>query len=166
MKFSTKPQSADPRGAAWPPITAQRRSAAFEGGHPAGAPPIDPGPRRQQRCIHDHRRIGAKTIALSAVLALSAVPALAMPAQVPSNQGTAHIPNNQATQHALANPGPPAAAAAKKPSPPGPAASAKAKGKAYGKYCADQSKKHVAGQHGTPFSKCVSAAAKLLGDQG
>lgn len=26
-------------------------------------------------------------------------------------------------------------------------------------------KKHVAGQKGTPFSQCVSAAAKLLGDQ-
>jgi hypothetical protein len=29
--------------------------------------------------------------------------------------------------------------------------------------CANESKKHVAGQKGTPFSQCVSAAAKLLG---
>jgi hypothetical protein len=28
--------------------------------------------------------------------------------------------------------------------------------------CKDESKKHVAGQHGTPFSLCVSGAAKLL----
>jgi hypothetical protein len=31
--------------------------------------------------------------------------------------------------------------------------------------CANESKKHVAGQKGTPFSQCVSAAAKLLGQQ-
>jgi len=33
--------------------------------------------------------------------------------------------------------------------------------KAYGKYCKDQSKKHVEGQKGTPFSQCVKAMAKL-----
>lgn len=32
--------------------------------------------------------------------------------------------------------------------------------------CANESKKHVAGQKGTPFSQCVSAAAKLLGQNG
>ena len=32
--------------------------------------------------------------------------------------------------------------------------------KAYGKYCQTQSKKHVAGQKGTPFSQCVKAMAK------
>ena len=31
--------------------------------------------------------------------------------------------------------------------------------------CANESKKHVAGQKGTPFSQCVSAAAKLRGEQ-
>jgi len=50
-----KPQSTDSRGESPPPITAQRRSAAYEGVHPAGTPPIDPGPRRQQGFIHDHR---------------------------------------------------------------------------------------------------------------
>ncbi|MEA2144384.1 MAG: hypothetical protein QOI64_2814 [Solirubrobacteraceae bacterium] len=43
---------------------------------------------------------------------------------------------------------------------PGPNASPKAKANAYGKYCANQSKKHVAGQKGTPFSQCVTAMAK------
>jgi hypothetical protein len=38
-------------------------------------------------------------------------------------------------------------------------------GKAYGRLCQSESKKHVAGQKGTPFSQCVSAAAKLRGDQ-
>jgi len=83
-----------------------------------------------------------KIVALTAALALSAVSAFALPAQVPSNQGTAHIPNT-----------------------PGPNASANSKAKAYGKYCSDQSKKHVAGQKGTPFSKCVTAMAKLAKEQ-
>ncbi len=43
---------------------------------------------------------------------------------------------------------------------PGPNASASAKAHAYGKYCATFSKKHVAGQKGTPFSQCVTAMAK------
>jgi hypothetical protein len=33
--------------------------------------------------------------------------------------------------------------------------------KAYGKYCQGESKKHVAGEKGTPFSQCVTAMAKL-----
>ena len=33
--------------------------------------------------------------------------------------------------------------------------------KAYGKYCQGESKTHVAGQKGTPYSECVVAAAKL-----
>jgi hypothetical protein len=56
----------------------------------------------------------------------------------PTNQGTAH-----------------------KPSTPGPNASLPAKAKAYGKNCQDQSKTHVAGTPGTPFSKCVTDMAKL-----
>jgi hypothetical protein len=34
-------------------------------------------------------------------------------------------------------------------------------GKAYGWYCRNESKKHVPGQKGTPFSQCVTAMAKL-----
>jgi hypothetical protein len=44
---------------------------------------------------------------------------------------------------------------------PGPKASLPAKAKAYGFYCRGESKKHVAGQKGTPFSQCVTAMAKL-----
>ena len=44
---------------------------------------------------------------------------------------------------------------------PGPNAPLPAKAKAYGRYCQNQSKKHVAGQKGTPFSQCVTAMAKL-----
>jgi hypothetical protein len=48
--------------------------------------------------------------------------------------------------------------------PPGPNASAATKAKAYGKHCQGQSKKHVAGQKGTPFSQCVTAMAKVAKD--
>jgi hypothetical protein len=33
--------------------------------------------------------------------------------------------------------------------------------KAYGKLCQGESKKHVAGEKGTPFSQCVTAMAKI-----
>lgn len=97
--------------------------------------------------------VSSKTAALAAVLALSAAPAFAIPA----NPGTAHMPDNQGTQHIPTKTTP----APTTPVTPGPNASATAKGKAYGKYCADQSKKHVAGQKGTPFSQCVTAMAKI-----
>jgi hypothetical protein len=35
------------------------------------------------------------------------------------------------------------------------------KAKAYGKFCQGESKQHVAGTPGTPFSKCVTDMAKL-----
>jgi hypothetical protein len=35
------------------------------------------------------------------------------------------------------------------------------KAKAYGFYCQGESKKHVDGEKGTPFSQCVTAMAKL-----
>jgi hypothetical protein len=44
---------------------------------------------------------------------------------------------------------------------PGPAAGLPAQAKAYGRYCKGQSKKHVEGEKGTPFSQCVTAMAKL-----
>ena len=53
------------------------------------------------------------------------------------------------------------ALADKPPPTPGPKAGLPAKAKAYGRYCQNQSKKHVPGQQGTPFSRCVTAMAKL-----
>lgn len=47
------------------------------------------------------------------------------------------------------------------PKTPGPRAGLPAKAKAYGRYCQGESKKHVAGQRGTPFSNCVTDMAKL-----
>ena len=42
-----------------------------------------------------------------------------------------------------------------------PGSNSHAQSKAYGKFCQAESKKHVAGQKGTPFSQCVTAMAKL-----
>jgi hypothetical protein len=91
-------------------------------------------------------KLQRKLLMLFAAMALGAAPAVALaaghgdhPTGPPStNQGTAH-----------------------KPSTPGPNASPSAKAKAYGKNCQDQSKTHVAGTPGTPFSKCVTDMAKL-----
>jgi hypothetical protein len=79
----------------------------------------------------------------TAVVASLAIPGAAF-AGAPSNAGT----QNAAT-HTQGTP------------PVGPNASASAKAKAYGTDCQNQSKTHVAGQTGTPFSQCVTAMAKL-----
>jgi hypothetical protein len=57
----------------------------------------------------------------------------------------------------------PLAFAAKPPTPGSPAANQykPPTAHAYGFYCQNQSKKHVAGTPGTPFSQCVTAMAKL-----
>ena len=58
----------------------------------------------------------------------------------------------------------PAVALAAKPDDPGKgngqSQSAKSEAKAYGKLCKTESKKHVKGEKGTAFSRCVKAAAK------
>lgn len=48
----------------------------------------------------------------------------------------------------------PATAAAVQPEDPG------SQGKALGVNCQNESRKHVKGEKGTPFSRCVAAAAK------
>ena len=94
----------------------------------------------------------SKGLAVMTTVAALGAPALAG-AAVPDNAGTAHRPADPGSQ-----------AQTHKPAvTPAPTASLPAKAKAYGKYCQDQSKKHVAGERGTPFSKCVTAMAKLAG---
>jgi hypothetical protein len=90
----------------------------------------------------------SKLAILVGALALSAAPALANEPTTtpPDNQGTAHV--NQGKSH-LPSTTPPASA------------SLPAKAKAYGFYCQGESKKHVDGQKGTPFSQCVTGMAKL-----
>jgi hypothetical protein len=95
--------------------------------------------------------LGTKAALLVSGLALVVSPASALASGEPSHPGA---PDNQGTQTAAAN----------KPSDtgqPGPGASLPAKARAYGRYCQGQSKEHVAGQKGTPFSQCVTAMAKL-----
>jgi hypothetical protein len=92
-------------------------------------------------------RFHLKLAIVAGALALSAVPALALASGPPSSTP----PSNQGTAH--------------KPSTPGPNASLPAKAKAYGKYCQGESKQHVAGTPGTPFSKCVTDMAKLANGQ-
>ena len=86
-------------------------------------------------------RFVSKSAVLVAVLALAATPALADQPADPGSNG----------QHAG--------------NTPGPHASLPAKAKAYGRYCQSFSKKHVAGTPGTPFSRCVTAMAKLANDK-
>ena len=100
-------------------------------------------------------KLHLKVALVTGALALSAAPAIAAgspPSSVPpSNQGTSHAPgqNGNGPDYAPANP------------TPGPKAGLPAKAKAYGRYCKGESKQHVAGQKGTPFSQCVTAMAKL-----
>ena len=99
----------------------------------------------------------AKSGAVAAVLAVMAAPAFAAdpPAGTPdkdNNPGAVHKPDStppssDGTEH--------------KPATPGPKASLPAKAKAYGLNCKGESKKHVEGEKGTPFSQCVTAMAKL-----
>jgi hypothetical protein len=93
------------------------------------------------------------TAAIVGALALSAAPALAIDDHAPDGAGTP--PSNQGTAHQQTT----------KTNTPGPKASLPAKAKAYGKYCQGESKKHVAGTPGTPFSKCVTAMAKVAHQQ-
>jgi len=93
-------------------------------------------------------RFLSKSAVLVAVLALAAAPALADQPADPGSNG----------QHAGNTP-------TKPDTTPGPHASLPAKAKAYGRYCQSFSKKHVAGTPGTPFSRCVTAMAKLANDK-
>src|SRR6476659_7462377 len=77
------------------------------------------------------------------VLALGA----AAPALAGSDRGNGTPPTNQGTAHKQA------------------AQTHPAKTKAYGHYCQGQSKKHVKGTKGTPFSQCVTAMAKVAHSQ-
>jgi hypothetical protein len=91
---------------------------------------------------------------LLAVLAVTAaVPAVAI-AGPPSGTPGGHKP-------ALTSDPSSATPSTDTPSSGTPASPTPAKGKGHGKACQGQSKKHVAGQKGTPFSQCVQALAKI-----
>ena len=85
-----------------------------------------------------------RTIAAIATAALLAVAPAAFAVGKPPQPGNGHTTG---TPHSGAN-------------TPGPDAPAGAKAKAYGRLCRGESHKHVAGEKGTPFSRCVTAMAK------
>jgi hypothetical protein len=84
-------------------------------------------------------------VIIAALLALPSLAAASGRPPSPGNSAQAHA-RKQATSQAQ---------------PPGPNAPAATKERAYGRFCQTESKKHVAGQTGTPFSQCVTAMAKL-----
>jgi hypothetical protein len=84
-------------------------------------------------------------IASATLLAAPPVAAAGSPPTEPGNSARAHA-QRTAARHA---------------EPPGPEAPAATKARAYGLHCHDQSKKHMKGEQGTPFSRCVTAMAKL-----
>ena len=87
------------------------------------------------------------------VLALAVAPAMAIATQ-PTNPGQGHG-QSKGPQYTPTPPTPPT---------PGPSAGLPEKAKAYGVYCQGWSKKHVAGEQGTPFSQCVTAMAKAANE--
>jgi hypothetical protein len=91
-------------------------------------------------------KLRMKLVVFAGALALALVPATALAAGQPED------PGSQGQEHAQEH------------ATPGPHATLPEKAKAYGHYCNEESRKHVAGEPGTPFSKCVTAAAKMAAD--
>jgi hypothetical protein len=116
-----------------------------------------------------------RSIATATATALLALPSAALAAGPPTSPGGDHKPAGTPTAPAkpstdhpanTSNPGlgqpmvdaDRATGTAEEPAPDAPAS---VKAKAYGKHCQGQSKKHVAGEKGTAFSRCVTAMAKV-----
>jgi hypothetical protein len=99
-------------------------------------------------------KLQMKVAMVLGALALATAPAMALASQ-PTNPGQGNGHSN----------GPKYTPATPAPQTPGPGASLPEKAKAYGRYCQGQSKKHVAGEKGTPFSQCVTAMAKAANDE-
>jgi hypothetical protein len=87
-------------------------------------------------------KLQTRFVIVLGALALATAPTMALASQ-PTNPGKGNGPKYTPA-----------------PETPGPGASLPEKAKAYGVYCQGQSKKHVAGEKGTPFSQCVTAMAK------
>ena len=106
-----------------------------------------------------------RTALVTGALCLVASPALAASSHSRGDHGKSpHAPSANAVEPGLGaavedakTPG----TAPPEPAHVGPSAGLPEKAKAYGRLCQDESKKHVAGTKGTPFSQCVTAMAKL-----
>jgi hypothetical protein len=99
-----------------------------------------------------------RSIAAVATAAALAIPSAALAVGPPTTPGAGHRPagtpadttHPTAAQHPGNGPG----------TTTDPTASPSGKARAYGKLCQNESKEHVQGQKGTPFSQCVTAMAK------
>jgi hypothetical protein len=97
-------------------------------------------------------KLRMKLTVLLGALALAALPAMALASGQPSDPGS-QGKGPHYTPETPANP------------TPGPRASLPEKAKAYGVHCKDQSRKHVKGERGTPFSQCVTAMARAANNE-
>jgi hypothetical protein len=112
----------------------------------------------------------AKALVVAAIVALAAVPAMALasPQTAPPGHGQGHhgkpvgSPGNgpTGTTGSTGTTG-----THGKPYPIKHHKSGNTTPKAYGRLCQAESKKHVAGMKGTPFSQCVTAMAHLATHQ-
>lgn len=102
-------------------------------------------------------KLRMKIAVLIGALALVAVPATALaggsPPEEPGSQGQGKGPSYQPETPN------------KPDETPGPKAPLPEKAKAYGVHCRDQSRKHVKGEKGTPFSQCVTAIARAANNE-
>jgi hypothetical protein len=99
-------------------------------------------------------KLQTKFAVVLGALALATAPAMAIASQ-PTNPGQGNGQSN----------GPKYTPAPPNEKTPGPGASTQEKAKAYGVHCKGQSKKHVKGEKGTPFSQCVTAMAKVANSE-
>jgi hypothetical protein len=95
-------------------------------------------------------KLYSKIAIVLGAMALIAAPASAMASKT-ENPGKGHEHGNQGPSYEPAEP---------PVGTPGPGAGLPAKAKAYGVYCKAESRKHVKGEKGTAFSRCVTAMAK------
>jgi hypothetical protein len=92
-----------------------------------------------------------KIALIVSALALVAVPAIAV-GDPPEGHGNGNGPHYTPEKP-------------EKPETPGPKTPLPEKARAYGVYCRGESKQHVDGKKGTPFSECVTAMAKAANNE-
>jgi hypothetical protein len=102
-----------------------------------------------------------RSIAVLVVAVLLAVPSAAIAVGKPPVPGNGHKPAGTPAPSKDTSP-----SSTPNAGTPGPDARPGVKAKAYGRLCQGESKKHVAGQKGTPFSQCVTAMAKAASGEG
>lgn len=101
-------------------------------------------------------KLRLKFIALVGALALAVTPAMALASGQPENPGS----QGKGPHYT------PEVTTPEKPDEtPGPKASLPEKAKAYGVYCRNESRKHVKGEKGTAFSRCVTTMARLANNE-